>query len=393
MAEPLQLVSNTTIIGGPAVKFVSTINPMQPKPGGNLNSLFYNAAQFGATGTLSAGVTPGATSFSCSFNPGGPGTIVSIATTAAIPRVQAYVVQSVSGGGPYTVNVDRPILRTYQIGGAVTVLTSRPTNIQVIGNGMQLTGTGYRFWSIVYAFRCLLQNVDANSTALTAEYAASFDSGGLENTYRGVKVNAESVSATGITFESNEAGRAYECETFNATAGYGGLAVDCDDVIFYDHTAYGNGNGVGFVSLIGTGPGCQACGTIGGNFNGNTNAGAIFTQGATDCFAVGTCAGAGNTAVACNGSTSARVSNGCDFSGVATAYATAGSGAISRGTVAANGSTPVATAFPDFLATDKVTITPTASVGLAFVSSKTAGTGFSITSTAGDTQTYDYVIE
>ena len=127
--------------------------------------------------------------------------------------------QSVSGGGPYTVNVDRPILRTYQIGGAVTVLTSRPTNIQVIGNGMQLTGTGYRFWSIVYAFRCLLQNVDANSTALTAEYAASFDSGGLENTYRGVKVNAESVSATGITFESNEAGRAYECETFNATAG------------------------------------------------------------------------------------------------------------------------------------------------------------------------------
>ena len=90
---------------------------------------------------------------------------------------------------------------------------------------------------------------------------------------------------------------------------------------------------------------------------------------------------------------SARVSNGCDFSGVATAYATAGSGAISRGTVAANGSTPVATAFPDFLATDKVTITPTASVGLAFVSSKTAGTGFSITSTAGDTQTYDYVIE
>lgn len=64
----------------------------------------------------------------------------------------------------------------------------------------------------------------------------------------------------------------------------------------------------------------------------------------------------------------------------------------SRGIVQASNASSVAVAFPDLTASDKVILTPTAVAGYMPFVTKTVGTGFTIQSTAGDTQVYDYRI-
>jgi hypothetical protein len=67
---------------------------------------------------------------------------------------------------------------------------------------------------------------------------------------------------------------------------------------------------------------------------------------------------------------------------------------MNRGTVVANGATPVAVPFTDIAAAPQETVKLIATTAdpRAWVSSVTPGTGFSITSGAGDAGTYAYEI-
>lgn len=116
-----------------------------------------------------------------------------------------------------------------------------------------------------------------------------------------------------------------------------------------------NGTGTGFID------GCTKTGAF-------TNASIVFVNDATDC---------------------------CFVTGSSQHITAAGSGKLSRGTVVANGTTPVAVGFTAIKATHVVALVRTTTGGtpgtLPLVTI-TAGTGFSITSVAGDTSTYSFSI-
>ena len=87
-----------------------------------------------------------------------------------------------------------------------------------------------------------------------------------------------------------------------------------------------------------------------------------------------------------------RIEDGVNMQSASTPYNFDSSCNVNRGTVTANGTSAVPVAFRDMTAEETVTLTSTGATPTAYVYSQTAGTGFSIKATAGDTNVYNYMI-
>ena len=225
VANPITVPSFGCLVGSPSTVIHSTITP----GGSNANSVFFAGPTYsGQTDNLAANNTPGASTLSLSTNTGlSVGTIIVTYAGPTSPlslRTQQYTITAISGIGPYTVTADRPVLDSYLTSNSaeVAVVTSRPQFIRIIGNGMKISGTGWRYSELVTCYRCAISDVVADESlgTLQNDYAFSFDIAGLENVYDRVRVNA-AVPQGGIVFESNERGVAHECYAQGmSTAGF-----------------------------------------------------------------------------------------------------------------------------------------------------------------------------
>jgi hypothetical protein len=132
------LPNETVIIGSPGVDIIQALTPS----GAPVQAAFFAGAVAAGAGdtTLAVNAVVGAiTVLTVATVP--PGTIIGI-QRAGFSQLLFYTVISVAGPGPFVLTLDRPVKFAFLLGDTVTVYTSQPTDIHIIGDGMKISGTG-----------------------------------------------------------------------------------------------------------------------------------------------------------------------------------------------------------------------------------------------------------
>lgn len=281
--------------------------------------------------TIAANVSPGATTVQVTAVAvaGGPiaaGSQIMLQAGPASPlalRGETFNVKSVSGVGPFTLTLDRPILGTYLTANTAecTLVKQSPTGIIWNGNGMTMKiaagGHALRFWEILGGVGCELHDVvlDEGAGTLGADYAASFDTYGVYNTFDRVRLYATSPQA-GLVFEAQDLGVMRDCEVSGGMSVSALLLQDCCSCTI-DNCAGSRASSGLIVGSDGSNLGCSSTSVIGGQFYSNTNYGVQVEQGSTDTNLSGTFAkynGNAGLYLSAAGTASARTRfSACDF--------------------------------------------------------------------------------
>lgn len=150
----------------------------------------------------------------------------------------SYKTTAVSGAGPFTITVDRPILGVYS--GAQNVFASQPTGIRIYGNGMAMSGVCGRYVELISAFDCQVHGLridTVDGVMAASQYAISMDVGGHDNLIRDCFVNTTAGGASaGIALEGQEHSRILECRA--SSTKYGIYMTDCRESSVSDCFAY-----------------------------------------------------------------------------------------------------------------------------------------------------------
>ena len=194
----------------------STITP-SGGPGGSTQTVFYSAAQIiGVASTLAA--TPTLRSRSLSSNASfAEGTIVIVQTTGNVGQ-QFTIAAPPSGGGPFTLTTDDPVLSSFVSGNTIAAYNV-PTGIWI--EGLTFSGTGDRAIELGAALNCLVTDCEAVPTygAFTS-IVMSFDIAGRRNTHDTIDINQGGGANGGVALESNSFSTQRDIKV-NAVAGSG----------------------------------------------------------------------------------------------------------------------------------------------------------------------------
>lgn len=284
IASPIVLPSNITIIGTPNTVLNSTIAPS----GGQSNTIFY--AQYvnsGAPTTLASNNVLGATTVSSTTSiPGG--TIIRINDAATALYVGYYVVQSVSGVGPYTLTLDRAVLRQWHTSDVIQPVSSQPTNIRIFGNGMVLTGTGDRYWECFGGYKCLLDGIiinDSGGFIASNSIGASMDLGSRECVIRNCRAFVNGKTQIAVALESAERSYIEDCWVTGATVAGFDIYDSVSCALINSHS-WGGGGGAA-INADATSIGCTDCAIVGGSYNGASGAGVVVAGGSTRTRLIG----------------------------------------------------------------------------------------------------------
>lgn len=198
------------------------------------------------------------------------GSYISIQTTSL--RRQYYEVKNVSGVGPYTLTLDRPIREPYPNGATVMGWTSIVKNIRIEGRGMKITGTADRYVEIAGAWDCDVSGIQTNTSdgyLGSGSIALSYDIGCLRCVFRDIYVDSTDHSISGgVIIESGERCLIERCnvENIGTTASTGVALYDSWDSQLIDCHAWGAYYGAAF-----TGNGGEyGCAIRGGSYWNNT---------------------------------------------------------------------------------------------------------------------------
>ncbi len=221
-ASKVALPSGAHIIGGPDVVVQCDLTY-----GGVdvFNAPFQsNVAASGANTTLASAATRGAVTVSSNASYSA-GSYISIETGSL--RRQYYEVQSVSGAGPYTLTLDRPLCEAWPSGANVYGWTSIPRDIRIEGRGMLVTGTADRYFEFGGTWDSVVSDVhmDPSGGALgVGSLAASWDIGCLRCRWEDCTVDSAGAAINGgMTIESGESCHIIRCTAKNL--GTGGAAA------------------------------------------------------------------------------------------------------------------------------------------------------------------------
>ncbi|HVI41782.1 MAG TPA: hypothetical protein VM577_14110 [Anaerovoracaceae bacterium] len=121
-----------------------------------------------------------------------------------INQTAAFVIRAASGSGPYSLTLDRPLLRTWPSSGNGTNVYRGPRakGIKLIGNGATITGTGDRAISLISAWDCYACDWILDGPGFDSEYTCSFDTGSFQSGYERIRVLSS--HATGLALEGCE---------------------------------------------------------------------------------------------------------------------------------------------------------------------------------------------
>lgn len=183
-------------------------------------SLFFAAPTYHAS-TTTFSATPGVNNHYCS--------VVSITappiavgdylefSRSDVPFLLTIVrVIKITGSGPYTLYLDRPILRTYtNTVSVVKKVTLLPERIRLLGEGAVMTGTCARYIELAGARDCLIQGWTFDDSATAKMHiAASLDCASYRSAIEDCVQNAYTLVADyGLFLETAE-----ECEIRNCRA-------------------------------------------------------------------------------------------------------------------------------------------------------------------------------
>lgn len=263
-ATPGVVPSNTVLIGGPNVLIKSTL---AFSGGAVLNCIFDTGRPTNTLRTtLAAGNTPGASTISTNASLA-VGTIIGIHSLfGSLLRWAYYTVKQVTGGGPFTLTLDRPVLNQYALNDEVYSVPSRANGIYIFGNGMRISGTGdtaLQFWQ---AFDCHAFDVHIDSEfGALGDFSAELDLGCNNCDFTRVWVDS---SGLGIGMASAEACTFRDCRSEKTLGGLGAFNIfDTQECTLDNCEGYGAGAGV-IVGSNGNNGGCQNT-LIGGKFWSN----------------------------------------------------------------------------------------------------------------------------
>lgn len=325
IGSTITIPSNVTLRGAGRhlTTFVSGITPAS-----NPNNATFHAAAASASGstTLSAGNTLGARTIS---------TAASIATGAIILindtvsgaglRTMSYDVVSVSGSGPYTVTLDRPVLIQYGTGDAVSVVPSQPTGIVL--EDFAITGSADRFIELVSARACIVRRVRMTVTSgASHDIVHSFDVGGRFNLQEDLEVDGGAIAADCIAQEGQEGTVTRRCVTRRSTA-YGIVMHDTVHAAIEDCHASNHAFGL-VLTADGSVKGSLGTRVRGGSFCNNTTEGIAVVNGCTDTHILGVDARFNPKALTADTTTVGLVAQGCNLSAHTTNAVAVGSGAV-----------------------------------------------------------------
>lgn len=218
LGSPVVMASDLMIVGTPK----TTLQQTFPFTGDPTNAgLVFQQTTGGAT-TLSQPTTIGGNTILVDSLPGGlaAGGVVQLRALAfGGLRSALYVVQSISGNGPFALQLDRPVLYAFDDGDPVTQVLSRGERIVILGNKMRMTGTGDRYIELSAGYRCTIQDVIIDtSEGGVGDYAVSLDVGSYECTLRRITLDGGGVIPDGIALESSEACEIESCVSANVTS-------------------------------------------------------------------------------------------------------------------------------------------------------------------------------
>lgn len=230
---------------GPGVELISTIayNPADHAAAPLIGIPIASAT----TGVLSANVAVGAMTILSSITMA-VGTIFRIESAAFVNNQHYYIVRDVSGPGPFTIRLDRPVKVAFDVNDVVRVYTSIPQNINVYGNGARISGTGSRYIEFAAARHCSFSGFvfDPNDGTLgVGGVGASFDIGcydcHMSDIYIDWSLSATTI-AIGLSFESTEkcTGKRLGAGSTTANRLVEGISkYNCIDTDIEDATAWG----------------------------------------------------------------------------------------------------------------------------------------------------------
>lgn len=204
----------------------------------------------------------------------------------------AYFVRNVAGLGPFTVTVDRPVLRQFVAAGSgVSELASWPQQIRVQGNGLRITGTGTRWLQLEAGLNCEVGNLvfDTSAGHPTDAFSISMDVSCEDCIYSDFTVTDSTAVASNssIVMESAE-----NCHFLRCVARGSAAPILLLDSMVCDVTQCEGSTGLaaaGFGILLasdGASYGCRQCTIRGGTYGGSRGAGGIgvmLRDGTSDC--------------------------------------------------------------------------------------------------------------
>jgi len=260
-ATPGAPPSNTHIIMGPGVRIVSSL----VFSGLQRQSVFYaQALASGQTGTVTATPTLGGVSLGYTVVAGAAPTVGQILIVSKGLSAQVFTITARSGAGPYTLTLDRPIAAPFTIGDPISILTTRPSNILIEGNGATISGTGDRVVQIVTGYRCEVNGLNYDDTnGMMGDVLFAYDIGGVECLFRRCSVVAPTSTSIsyGFALEANERSGIEDCSVLQ-DIGIGCGLIDCIGCWMTNNTSSLPQTGaVGYSFCFGTGAslGCFDC--------------------------------------------------------------------------------------------------------------------------------------
>ena len=281
--------SGLTLIGGTGVVVVSMLTPDPLQPG--IAPFVAQAGNISASSTVAATNVLGTSAIDCNTAISA-GSIIRIRDTVSGSgfRGNTYTVQGVSGSGPFHLLLDRPVLFQFGAGDAIEVMPQIPSWIRILGNGMQVTGTGTRLLEFLGSRHCLVSDVCfVPDSGMAIDLIASFDVFGYDNEYSHCEVDGGSTGAVGLALETQERSRITGGCTVSNCAEVGFALFDCAACLVEDAHAWANNNGLS-ITADGNTDGCTDVLVRGGSFNGNTSLGIGVHNGSRGTRIVDACA-------------------------------------------------------------------------------------------------------
>lgn len=142
-----------------------------------------------------------------------------------------FKVQAISGSGPYTITLDRPLQFTFIVNSLIDALVYLPENIQIDGNDMTIDGSGDTVIQLWHCFRTNVNRVNVLGKP-TPSSPSSFGNWALTSDigcYRNHIFQLRAVGTNGLAISCNEATTLEQC-TIDDSDEHGILmwdGVDC----------------------------------------------------------------------------------------------------------------------------------------------------------------------
>ncbi|HZU27207.1 MAG TPA: right-handed parallel beta-helix repeat-containing protein [Bryobacteraceae bacterium] len=251
LKTPCQLANYTVLRGTPQTRIVQSITSGTGNP---LMAGFYAIGTSLGNISVAANAIIGSRQLSISSSVA-VGTYLQILRNAPSTggfRQALYKVLAISGAGPFTVTLDRPVFYAFTAGDQI-VINSPVIGICIQGNGMTMTGTGSRYLEFIQGVvNCCVSdiNIDASAGGVS-ERLFSWDESSYNCHARGIVANAGNSAVIGFSFEGAEHCSFEDCTALSCQ-NPGFLFQDAVDCRLVNCQASYCGSGASFIAVNNT---------------------------------------------------------------------------------------------------------------------------------------------